>query len=174
MHENAKKMLDELKPDLVIFFNGRYLEIRPMMRLCEERGIHFQTHERGGTIGKYISAITAPPHSLKTSPANRRWLECCRSGPRRNRAEVFCGQAEQDHAIVDRVYGRPERGSLPADFDRNRKNVVLYNSSLDEYEGIAGISGKIYIPRTILASQSCWKHLSSAATRISTCVCIPT
>ena len=36
VHENAKKMLDELKPDLVIFFNGRYLEIRPMMRLCEE------------------------------------------------------------------------------------------------------------------------------------------
>lgn len=145
VHENAKKMLDELKPDLVIFFNGRYLEIRPMMRLCEERGIHFQTHERGGTIEKYILCDNSTPHSLENlrreivedwekAPADREETGRKFFVDRRNRIMQSWVVFAADQ----------ERGSLPPGFDKSKKNVVLYNSSLDEYEGIAGISGKIY------------------------------
>lgn len=145
VHENAKKMLDELKPDLVIFFNGRYLEIRPMMRLCEERGIHFQTHERGGTIEKYILCDNSTPHSLENLA---REIEDGWNAAGPDRAETgrrfFVDRRNRIMQSWIVFTADQERGSLPADFDRNRKNVVLYNSSLDEYEGIAGISGKIY------------------------------
>ncbi len=145
VHENAKKMLDELQPDLVIFFNGRYLEIRPMMRLCEERGIHFQTHERGGTIEKYILCDNSTPHSLVNlaREIEEGWEKAPEGKEERGR-QFFVDRRNRIMQSWVVFTADQERGSLPAGFDRNVKNIVLYNSSLDEYEGIAGISGKIY------------------------------
>lgn len=145
VHENAKRMLDDLKPDLVIVFNGRYLEIRPMMRLCEKRGIHFQTHERGGTIEKYILCDNSTPHDLESLA--REIVEGWEKAPadREETGKKFFVD-RRDRILQSWVVftADQELGSLPPGFDRNVKNIVLYNSSLDEYEGIAGISGKIY------------------------------
>lgn len=145
VHENAKRMLDELQPDMVIFFNGRYLEIRPMMRLCEERGIHFQTHERGGTIEKYILCDNSTPHSLAAlaREIEEGW-EKAPEGKHDRGKQFFVDRRNRIMQSWIVFTADQERGSLPADFDKDRKNIVLYNSSLDEYEGIAGISGKIY------------------------------
>lgn len=147
VHENAKKMLDELKPDLVIFFNGRYLEIRPMMRLCEERGIHFQTHERGGTLHTYILCDNSTPHSLSAlaREIDEGWIKAPEEGRQERGKQFFTDRRNRILQSWIVFTGDQQRGSLPAGFDKSRKNIVIYNSSLDEYEGIAGIGGKIYV-----------------------------
>ena len=48
-----ERYLDELKPDLVYFRNGRVAVYRPVLRLCQQRGIAFRVHDRGSNKFRY-------------------------------------------------------------------------------------------------------------------------
>jgi len=64
VYESGDKLLDEIRPDIVYLFNGRFLEVRPFMRLCEKKSIKFYTHERGGVLKNYLLREEGIPHSL--------------------------------------------------------------------------------------------------------------
>ncbi|SIO49079.1 capsular polysaccharide export protein, LipB/KpsS family [Chitinophaga niabensis] len=145
VHKAGKKILDKVQPDEVVLFNGRFLDIRPFMRLCEQRNIKFYAHERGGTMNKYILCENSTPHSL-TAIAKEIETLWGDGGPDKEEigSRFFTDRRSRITQSWVVFTENQERGRLPEGFDRSKKNIVLYNSSMDEYEGIAGFSSRIY------------------------------
>lgn len=144
-YRSFKKIIEEINPEAVYFFNGRFLEIRPLMRICERKNIDFYTHERGGTIHTYLCRKNGTPHSISSTTAeiNSLWADGGAEKEaigakfyvdRRNRQIQSWHVFTEDQTI----------GALPENFDKNKRNMVFFNSSMDEYEGIAGFTSKIF------------------------------
>lgn len=141
----GKKMLDEVKPDLVVLFNGRFLEIRPVMRLCERMGIDYYTHELGGILNTYLFRKNSTPHAIKT--IEKEIIELWgNGGPEKEKIGAKFFTERRDRIMQGSlVFAKNQKdGLLPEGFDPSKKNIVIFNSSLDEYEGIAGFTNKIY------------------------------
>jgi hypothetical protein len=138
IYDNLKTYLDHNKPDKVLFFNGRFAEYRPLVRLCEQRKIKFFTHERGADCNKYELFEDCLPHSLenmknsiekywKTSNYSekqkiiiaKRWFINRRKGIEQGWVSYV-----KDH----------KKGSLPSNFNQSKRNIVVFTSSINEKE----------------------------------------
>jgi len=145
VYEAANKLLDELKPDEVYLFNGRFLEVRPFMRLCEAKSIRFYTHERGGVLSKYMLREGSIPHSLEKAAAEIEEL-WGNGGPEKEQIGRKFFEDRKNRVVQGwHTFTHNQTwNKLPAGFDHNKMNIVLFNSSMDEYEGIAGFNSRIY------------------------------
>jgi len=145
VHETFDAILKDIKPDGVIMFNGRFLEVRPIMRLCEKMNIEFFTHERGGQLDRYMFRKNSTPHNIAF--VKKEMEELWKNGPddkeeigrkffedRRNKV------IQQWHVFTENQV----EGDLPAGFDQAKRNIGIFNSSMDEYEGIADFNNKLY------------------------------
>jgi hypothetical protein len=145
VYKSGSKLLDEIQPDIVYLFNGRFLEVRPFMRLCESKGIKFYTHERGGVLKNYLLREKGSPHSLKLAAEEIKNLwgnggkekeDTGRNFFEDRRKRVIQGW----HSFTaDQVYNK-----LPENFDVSKQNITMFNSSMDEFEGIAEFKNYIY------------------------------
>lgn len=131
--------------DFVFLFNGRFNENRPLLRVCQKHKINYFTHERGGLLNKYLLRYNDIPHSLYASETeiNSIW-----------------GFAKSDRDLVGKAFfekrlNRIEeswysftknqvKGQLPNGFDESKINITIFNSSLDEYEGLEGFGCFFY------------------------------
>lgn len=145
VHDKGIQILDAVKPDVVIMFNGRFLEYRPIMRLCEKRGIDFYTHERGGQLDRYMLRKNSIPHSIAFAKAEIEdmWLN---AGPEKEKigTDFFLGRRNRVIQSWSVFTEEQKVGLLPEGFDKAKKNIGFFNSSMDEYEGISGFNNPIY------------------------------
>ncbi|HEY6976146.1 MAG TPA: hypothetical protein VH396_07640 [Chitinophagaceae bacterium] len=145
VYEAASKLLDELQPDVVYLFNGRFLEVRPFMRLCEARSIKFYTHERGGVLSRYLLREGSIPHSLESA---RKEIETLWGKGGKEKEEI--GRKffeERRNRVVQGWYSFTEKQIsklLPKNFDSQKMNIAIFNSSLDEFETIPGFTTPFY------------------------------
>ncbi|NCC71153.1 hypothetical protein EOM09_06235 [bacterium] len=138
LYDNLKTYLDHNKPDKVYFFNGRFAEYRPLVRLCEQRKIKFFTHERGANCNKYELFEDCLPHSLENMKNSiekswkssnyterqkliiaKRWFLNTRKGVEQSWISYV-----KDH----------KKGSLPPNFNESKRNIVIFTSSINEKE----------------------------------------
>lgn len=136
---NYRRILDQVRPDEVILFNGRHAELLPLLELCRQRNINFTCHERGSSPQHFQEFVNELPHSisfrrklLKTlwgsTPVKEReagairWFEDKRKGTSRD-----------DRSYLDGM----EFGQLPQGYDKNKHNIVIFNSSEDEMQTIS-------------------------------------
>lgn len=145
VYDYASELLDRIKPDKVVLFNGRFLEIRPVMRVCEQRGIQYLTHERGGGLDTYLIRENSTPHSLKATAEeiNSLWGDGGSEKEKLGR-QFFTDRRNKVMQAWVVFTENQEAGRLPASFDKSKRNITFFNSSMDEYEGIAGFTSKIY------------------------------
>jgi hypothetical protein len=145
----AHRILNEFKPDCVIFFNGRFLENRPMMMVCQNLGISFMTHERGSEIRKYWLNQDCLPHSLVNvkNEIIRLWDES---------SDNLNYRDEMGHKFFnDRRNGKTQswvsfilnqkKNLVPINFDESKVNIGIFNSSMDEYVTITDYDNLIYL-----------------------------
>lgn len=145
VYDAGIKLIEDIKPDVVYLFNGRFLEVRPFMRLCEERSINFFTHERAGLLKKYLVREKSIPHSLVAAKneIERLWADG-------GKEKELIGKKffeDRRNRIVQSGYAftkNQKQNKLPADFDTSKMNISIFNSSMDEYEGIAEHKVGIY------------------------------
>jgi hypothetical protein len=133
-----KKNLVGIQPEMVYLFNGRFSTILPAINACEEMGIRYATHERGGVNNKYYLAFNTTPHDLENAhnEIEQLWentdenvrLEIGKKffNDRRNRVE---------HAWFSFTKSQ-ESGLLPKNFDTQKKNIGLFNTTIEEYAAI--------------------------------------
>lgn len=143
--ETGQKILDEVNPDKVIIFNGRFVENRPLLRLCEIKGIDYYTHERAGKLDRYLFRENAIPHSIESAFKEINDLWDSAENDREEIGKRFFldrqkGLEQSWYSFTD----KQEKGLLPAAWDERKSNIVIYNSSMDEYEGITGFDNPIY------------------------------
>lgn len=134
--------IETVEPDLVKVFNGRFSDTRSVIRAAEKLNIRYEvlevvfTHERF----KKISFKNSLPHSIienerlieevwnnSTLPLNDRIKE----------GESFYNKRALGEIAGDKVYTLEQsKGKLPDNFDFNKNNIVIFNSSEDEFAAI--------------------------------------
>ncbi len=147
LYEVFQLILDQIQPDLVVLFNGRFVENRPLLRVSQERKIDYATHERGGKLNTFLFRINSIPHSIETV---------------RNEMEALWSQAGVDRVEVGKTFytnrikrvedawysftKEQQEGRLPESLKNieNKKVITIFNSSLDEYEGLEGFGPFFY------------------------------
>ena len=133
-----KENLAEIKPDFVYLFNGRFSTILPAINACEEMGIHYATHERGGVNNKYYLVFNTTPHNLEY--ANNEMEQIWENTDEEVRLEIgkkfFIDRRNRvEHAWFSFTKTQ-KSGSLPKNFDKRKRNIGLFNTTMEEYAAI--------------------------------------
>lgn len=133
--KNMEKIIDDLNPDAVYLFNGRFIEYWPIIGLCKKHKIDYYLHERGADYTKYILVKNDLIHNPKRyhkeidflwenakepqrSDIAKKWFKDRRNG------------VEQDWLVFTK---EQKKNLLPDGFDPTKENIAIFNSSLDEY-----------------------------------------
>jgi hypothetical protein len=131
VHDQLARALDEISPDAVYFFNGRHFDSRPLLRLCQRRGIDFYTYE----------CAVRPDHFRllrRTTPHDSTHFKTEFRSQAMTASEADLNQIREEIASGSDIYGEGYRrsqvpGRLPDDFDHNQSNIAILHSSEDEY-----------------------------------------
>ena len=109
-----------------------------MLELCRQRGVDFVCHERGGSEQQYQEFRNSLPHSIATRRKIMDALWESRSPQERTAAtHRFYQNKRRGSSSDDRSYlQRQKDGMLPADFDVEKHNIVIFNSSEDEMQAV--------------------------------------
>lgn len=145
VYEGFAKVLDSVQPDAVYFFNGRFSMYHPAKHLCINRKITWYTHERGGLVNKYLIRKNALPHNIAYTfeELNSLW-DNGGSGREELGAKFFTdrrkGVVQSWVSFID----SQKRGLLPAGFDPANKNIAIFNSTIEEFEGMEEWANPLY------------------------------
>lgn len=145
LYEVFQKIVHNIKPDLVVFFNGRFIENRPLLRVCQQNNIRYATHERGGKLNRFLFRMNSIPHSLETIAKEMETLwETAGKDKNEVGARFYLNRRK---GVEDAWYSftkEQQAGRLPKSLENAKKVVTIFNSSLDEYEGLEGFGPFFY------------------------------
>lgn len=133
------KHLSLVKPDIVYLFNGRFALLRVIVRLCQRNGTEIRIHERGSSKSKYSIVCNKLPHDLDGLEQRiiSQWHAFPNPSERTSQATLFY---EQRRWGVDQAVPSFSKGmldlSLPETWNPHKRNIVIFNSSEDEFAGI--------------------------------------
>lgn len=135
-------MIEQLKPDKLCLFNGRFVETRPALRVGVSRGIETYIYEVIGKPGTYkkLSFTNVLPHDIEntTKLVNEVWNSS--KYIEREKIEIaqnFFVQKRQGLAVVDKAYTEDQiLGKLPNNWNSEKRNFVIFNSSEDEFAAV--------------------------------------
>ncbi len=140
-----QEILTRYKPDRVYLFNGRFAESAAIIGACKKFGIEFYTHERAGTIGKYILRKNALLFDLQPNIDEMIDLWNHAKDDREKIGEQWFLQRR--YGIIQNWYsftGAQKTGQLPSNFNKNKINIVIFNSSLEETYSLRGWENPLY------------------------------
>lgn len=131
--------LDEHAPiDRVYLFNGRFSLLRAAFRACQKAGVSCWIHERGRSAEYTEFYVDHLPHDIPyaVERMKERW-EAAAPTKRRELAASFYNGRRQGNTDVWKSFTKEQiAGQLPEDWDNDAQNVVIFNSSEDEFASI--------------------------------------
>ena len=141
-------LLNQIKPDEVISFNGRLFDNRLFYDIANVLGIKYTALEvmfgngdRGKPLKK-VRFIGGLPHSIKvvTQKINDLWENSPLSDEKKTEiANSFYNKRRKGKYDLDTVYISDQiQGVLPEGFNPNQRNIAIFNSSEDEFTAIGG------------------------------------
>lgn len=133
-------LLEKLKPDEIIIYNGRLFENRLFYDIAKSLGIPFYSLEAvGGRVEPYKKIRFEGGLPLDIGVYSKKMEHLWHSSPqsmedRSRLAASFYEKRRQGILVGDtKVYtAMQHEGLLPDDFRMDRRNVVIFNSSQDE------------------------------------------
>ncbi len=139
-------VLNKIKPDEIYFFNGRFSIYYPLKALCISRGIVFYTHERAGVNNKFISRKNTIPHDKQycLEELNDLWNKADESDRKNLGSKFFSDRRNKVVQSWVSFTTSQKLGLLPIGFDLNKKNIMVFNSTMEEYEGMEDWKNTIY------------------------------
>jgi len=146
VYESTHQVLKKLKPGAMYLFNGRFADVGPAVWACQQLNVPFYTHERGGKMSTYVVFENNFLHTALEDIKKEIILLWAEGSPekevvgrewflqRRNGVEQSWFSYAQRHI----------KGLLPKGFDSSKRNIAIYNSSIDEFEAFAEWEEPIY------------------------------
>jgi len=139
--------LENYSPDMVAVFNSRVIYARPMVDLCEKRGIDYIAFEtayntRNEAVKTFVKNNKIHNIENNTRRINDYWESALFPKEEKIRiAEQFFYKKRNAISAADKVYTDAQQsGKLPDNWDDSKLNIVIFNSSEDEqaasYEGL--------------------------------------
>jgi len=143
-----ERLIDEERPDKVVFFNERFPEQRPLFDICVARGIPFEIHERGANKDTYQLYENSSCHDLEYFKKDiaRQWRE--------NPLDEATKKKIAERWYTDRFKrveqswisftSRQTEDKLPENFSRSHKNIAIFNSTIGEYLSSPDMRNPLY------------------------------
>lgn len=137
-----ENIIDNFNPDLIIFHNGRFAQYKPFLNIAQKKGINFIATEilvKPDGIERKNNFFNDIPHSISsaTNSINRDW-DNENSNIREQIGKTFFENRRNGKYAGDKIYTKnQEKGKLPKNWDNRKNNIVIFNSSEDEYVSIS-------------------------------------
>jgi len=130
--------------DCLVIFNGRLSLSRTLVEFCKARQLEFVTHERTGVQQRYRVRHNTLPHDIDqtTIEMNEAW-----DGSEQQRTVASSWFNERRSGIEQSWLSftkTQDEGKLPVGFDPARRNIAIFNSTIEEYETIEGWKGNLF------------------------------
>lgn len=136
--------IEKIKPDHIVLYNGRFADSKPIWQLALKYNLPYTTLEAVYGINNNYKAIyeNSTAHSINkiTELINYFWdnskldLES-----RKNIGSSFFEKRKNSEYTGDKVYSRNQtKNLLPDNWDSSKKNIVIFNSSEDEFAALGG------------------------------------
>ena len=139
VYQTLRSRFRKNRPDMVYVFNGRFAAMRAVLRACQAEGVDCRIHERGCTFRHYQIWENYLPHDIdyQRERMQLHWENAESLGDRETKAaEWFKGRVQRvETNWVSFVKGQ-EEGCLPEGWDSQRKNIVIFTTSEDEFVAI--------------------------------------
>jgi hypothetical protein len=147
VYDTLKREFLEFKPDRVYLFNGRIATHLPGYVLCKRMGIECFSYEVANKNNSYRQRRHLRIHDPMTAEELRLLRSNWTQEHARIGEDVLRQRRLGKHLVKVPVFTAQQvQGLLPAGFDRNKRNIAIFNSTIDEYAGIEGWTSKIYEP----------------------------
>lgn len=148
VYETLKREFKKFNPDRVYIFNGRIANHLPAVLLCKRMGIEYYTYEVAPTFNRYVLRKNATVHNISVLHEE---IENLWSAGVTDREKIAKSWFEQKRAGIknDNLISftkHQEKGRLPKGFDPGKKNIAIFNGTIDEYAAIEGFENPIYSP----------------------------
>ena len=136
-------VLKDIQPDKFYFFNARYWEWRPPYDLSQAMHIDTVSLEMKGVHGgPYVKTrfVNSTPHNVKTQ--HKLYVDLWNHADVEEQEKVSIGKGFFENrrngiATNDKVYiANQKQGELPQGWDSTKKNIVIFNSSEDEFASL--------------------------------------
>lgn len=161
--DEAAKLVDaievlynEIKPDKLCVFNGRLFESSPIVQYAIYHKIRFDVYELLGGRGKPYHKIVFRDHIAHDIGYLREMIDSAWNNSKKPLSEresigkSFFENRRNGIEAGDKVYiSGQQKGLLPEDWDSTKRNIVIFNSSEDEYASI----GQAYESYALYPSQ---------------------
>lgn len=135
---SINNILEETKVDRVYIFNGRFDGLRAVLRTCQTKGIDCFIHERGSNIQKYALYKNYLPHN----PAyldrliKEKWNNTDKEIRTKVAKQFYIDRKNAKRQYWDSFVGGQKKGLLPKNWNKTKRNIVIFNSSEDEFASI--------------------------------------
>jgi hypothetical protein len=131
VHDEFEVLLAKIRPDAVYLFNGRQFDSRPVLRLCQKRGIEFYTYECAVMPDRFKVFRDATPHD---NAEFKRQFRSNAGAVAHEDVEALREAIKGGKDIYQADYRRLQvAAQLPEGFDPRIRNVTILHSSEDEY-----------------------------------------
>ena len=143
--KNIESIFKEWNFDKLYIFNGRFAETWPVIKFAEINQIPFVTME-AGAHNRYELFENALPHSMKAR--HEKIENYWNSGDETNRSiignEWFTNRRGGIEKYEPSFIKNQKTQQLPKNFDHNKRNIVIFNSSEDEMASISEYQNENY------------------------------
>jgi hypothetical protein len=149
VYRTARYYLETYKPDRVYVFNGRFVYSRAIFRACQAEDTECVIYERGCDIKHYELYKNTLPHDLKEFGI--KIISAWDMAEKLDNREEIGARFYSDR--VERVERRDysytknqDRGMLPDNWNPDLRNIVIFNSSEDEFKALGeGWKNPLYV-----------------------------
>ena len=148
VYESLKQELEEFKPDRVYIFNGRIFTHLPAVLLCRKLGIEYFVYEVSTHLNHFTLRENATVHDSKScsQECDNTWA---RGGKEREKIARSWFEIKRQGTTKGnmRSYTKKQKiGTLPEMIDPEKRNIAIFNKTIDEYAAISGWENPIYSP----------------------------
>jgi hypothetical protein len=136
-----KSMLQFLKNaaiDRVYTFNGRFAHVKPVLRACQAMQVDCYIHERGSSKDYYALYKNTTPHDIKyvEQAIRQRWADADSDERAEKGKEFYYNRINGVEKGWFSFTKQQVKGQLPKEWDPLKKNIIIFNSSEDEFASI--------------------------------------
>lgn len=163
VYETLKREFEEFKPDRVYVFNGRIPTQLPAILLCKRMGIEYCSYEVAYTPNRYLLRKNSTSHSIDAMSDEIDMLWSAGGTDRETTARKFFQQRRSgiDHEKTSSFTKYQVKNLLPKGFNKDKKNIAIFNSTIDEYAAIEGWENPLYRPDETAGIHRILEHFES-------------
>ncbi len=121
--------------DCLFFFSGRFPEYYPLLKYCQDNDIVFYVHDRGANYNKYClieNSYFNDYQKVLDAFVTKNLKKISGNNYQEIGKQWFEAKLKGSGAAWLSYTKDQEASKLPDDFDRNKHNIVIFNSSLHE------------------------------------------